>query len=467
MTKLTYNQFIEIISNYDVFDKKKLLAMYDEFGKNRINDYFDRYYQSIEEENLSEFIKRYSAYFDEQKIYDDVDTDYLKADDSIAMILLTIAKFPVMSSDFEYEQGLIIENSKKDLKIIKQSDDEYKLYPNLDIEKLLLSINNMEDVKSLKKLTNLPLVLDDSAILKKEMFFIKKYIDFCNVNNRIANLDELKSLFIELDFDNVDKIENVGEQIELLKKYIVAKYNYYYRNLKLVFYIAKKGGFNPLSVEDKWQEGCIGLIKAINKFKASKGYKFSTYSTWWIKQSIVRAIADKGYVIRKPVHVAEHIRSYELFVQKYKLINGINPSLEEAAEALDFSVEYVYKLQQYFTDTTSLDEKCCDFEHGDEKINFVIDDDAFFEDKVASKDLIDRIINEMNDTFSERINEILCYRWGLNKYEKKYTLEELGQMYGVTRERIRQIEARAKSRLAKKLISKKIVDQNKNNGMSY
>lgn len=461
MTKLTYNQFLELISSYDVFEIKTLNAMYDEFGKNIINDYFERYYQSIEEENLSEFIKRYSAYFEEQKIYDDVDTDYLKADDSLAMILFSIAKFPVMASDFEYEQGLILENSKKDLKIIKQNDDEYKLYPNLYIEKVLLSINNLEDIIYLKKLSNLPLALDDSAILKKEIVFIKKYIDFCNVNNRIANLDELKSLFTELDFDNVDKVDNLVEQIELLKKYIVAKYNYYYRNLKLVFSIAKKGGTNPLSIEDKMQEGSIGLIKAINKFKASKGYKFSTYSTWWIKQSIVRAIADKGYIIRKPVHLFDHIRSYELYVQRYQLLNGVKPSVEECAEALDFSVEYVTNLQQYLMDTTSLDEKYCDFDQGDEKINFVIDDNAFFEDKVASKDIIDRIMSEMKEIFNEKTNEILCYRWGLNKDGKKYTLEELGKKYGVTRERIRQIEAKSKVRLSKKLILKQIVDNNK------
>lgn len=462
MTKVNYEQFIEILSKYENFNYKVLKAMYDEFGKDKVDEYFDKYYQSLEESEILGFLKKYSVYFKQKTSeYDDfIDSNDFEVNSVVDMMMRNAAKFSVMSSKFEYEQGLIIEQARKKLNIIKKNIDEYKLYPSLNIEKILLSVKTIEDLDTIKKITKIPYILEDDSVLKNDIMIVKKYLKSCYIKNRILNLYELKKEFSDLSFSGVRGIKKLDDQIELLVKYLFAQYNFYNRNLRLVLFFAKKGG-SQLSFEDKIQEGNIGLIKAISKFEVSKGHRFSTYASWWIKQNINRSIANNGYMIRKPAYLHENIKNYELFVQEFELTNGVKPTLQECANALNISIDEVDKLTQYSQDVLCLDSPVSDL--GDDvcMIDFIKDDSVLIEDDYISNEVSSNIISLIDNCLSEREKNIFLLRAGFNSKEKCYTLKEIADMEKVSRERIRQIDKTARKKLALVLKIKKLVPYNK------
>jgi len=436
MSNITFQQFLELINKYDKFDEEILDAMYEEFGKEKINNYFEKYYQNLEEEESLEFTKKYSAYFERQlKDFEKKENSIKILDDTAGMIINNTYNFPIMDAKFEREQGLILAEARDNLKIIKSLEDDYVLYPNLEIEKILLSIKSQEDLKSLSLLKKLPYTLGDDSILKNDLSYIKKYLKFSN--GKILNLNELKNLFPELSFDNIKPVENFEYQVELLRRYIIAKFNFYNRNLRLVVYIAKKGS-NVVPLEDKLQEGNLCLIKAINRYNVSKGYKFSTYAIWWIRQGVLRYFANNAYVIRKPVHLIDKINRYNKFVDDYKLVNGVAPSLEEISEALEMTREDILNLQTVSLDILSLD-KPLDDDDVDQTIgDFIIDDNVTIEKDYISSDVVNTIKKALlnSDKISVRDKEILIKRWGLDFSGREYTLQELGHMYRLTRERV-------------------------------
>ena len=329
---------------------------------------------------------------------------------------------------------------------IKEKEDLLKVPESLeDIEKMELSDfedSHDEFVES---------EIDDSEVDKLLQTDLLKMAESMDVDEPIKmylrEIGQIPLLSYEEEIDYAQRVLNGEEE---------AKQKLIESNLRLVVSIAKKHTNRGLKMLDLIQEGNMGLMKAVEKFEYEKGFKFSTYATWWIRQAITRAIADQGRTIRIPVHMIETINKIKKESRIILQETGKEPTAEELAKKLELPVEKVKSILEMSQDPISLETPVGSEE--DSELGDFVEDDKFANPydattRVLLKEQLDEVLKTLND----REEMVLRYRYGLDDGSQK-TLEEVGKIFNVTRERIRQIEVKALRKLRHPSRRKKLED---------
>ncbi len=286
-----------------------------------------------------------------------------------------------------------------------------------------------------------------------------------DVLNSGQYLDDISDDSVRLHLREIGKIPllSAEEELELAQRVVKgdkkAKDKMAEANMRLVVSIAKRYSGRGLDFLDLIQEGHTGLLRAVEKFDPDKGFKFSTYATWWIRQAITRAIADQARTIRIPVHMVETIN--KLLRTQRRMTQELNrePTIEELAAELEMEpekVEYVIKIKQ---DISSLDAGVGRDGDDEESVlgDFIEDEDSTTPEESAANQLLKEQVQSVLSTLSDREQKIIRMRFGLDN-GKSHTLEEVGQEFAVTRERIRQIEAKALTKLRKHKDARKLYE---------
>ncbi len=286
--------------------------------------------------------------------------------------------------------------------------------------------------------------------------------DGLTVHDYIGSGDTATSDSVRMYLKEIGRVEllSAEEEVELAKRIEQgdkeAKRRLAEANLRLVVSIARKYAGRGLMFLDLIQEGNMGLMKAVEKFDYRKGFKFSTYATWWIRQAISRAIADQARTIRIPVHMVETINKYIRISRQLHQEMGREPTPDEIAKEMGLTTEKVREIMKIAQEPISLETPVG--EENDSSLgDFIEDHDVLAPADAASYEMLKEQISEVLDTLTEREESVLRLRFGLDDGRSR-TLEEVGKVFGVTRERIRQIEAKALRKLRHPSRSKQLKD---------
>ncbi len=336
------------------------------------------------------------------------------------------------------EKGVItyevLANNLKGLELDADALDE--LY-NLFNENNILIVSDEEE----------PTDDGDQKILLDDNVLTKDLTINDPVRMYLKEIGQIKLLTLEEESALADRILEGDEEA----KRILAE-----ANLRLVVSIAKRYVGRGMLFLDLIQEGNIGLMKAVEKFDVSKGYKFSTYATWWIRQAITRAIADQARTIRVPVHMVETINKLARVQRQLTLELNREPSEEELAKKIGMSVEKIREVYKIAQEPVSLETPIG--EEDDSHLgDFIKDERNMSPEEYATNEMLKQEISNVLLTLTEREEKVIRLRFGLED-GKSRTLEEVGQKFGVTRERIRQIEAKALRKLRHPSRSRKLKD---------
>ena len=329
---------------------------------------------------------------------------------------------------------------------IKEKEDLLKIPDSMEeIEKMELS--DFEDSHD-EFVEN---EIDDSEVDKLLQTDLLKMAESMDVDEPIKmylrEIGQIPLLSYEEEIDYAQRVLNGEEE---------AKQKLIESNLRLVVSIAKKHTNRGLKMLDLIQEGNMGLMKAVEKFEYEKGFKFSTYATWWIRQAITRAIADQGRTIRIPVHMIETINKIKKESRIILQETGKEPTAEELATKLELPVEKVKSILEMNQDPISLETPVGSEE--DSELGDFVEDDKFSNPYDATtRVLLKEQLDDVLKTLNEREEMVLRYRYGLDDGSQK-TLEEVGKIFNVTRERIRQIEVKALRKLRHPSRRKKLED---------
>ncbi len=293
---------------------------------------------------------------------------------------------------------------------------------------------------------------------KKEKKAKEKEMDMSRLD-----LSDISGDSIQMYLREIGKVPLLrpGEEIALAKRKeagdVEAEKKLVEANLRLVVSIAKKFTGRSLSLLDLIQEGNIGLFRAVEKFDYRKGYKFSTYATWWIRQAITRALADQSRTIRIPVHMVETINKFQQIERQLIQDLGREPLPEEIAAEMGETIEKIHHIIKISQETVSLETSVGEDDEDSTLGDFIEDQKTISPDRAAAMQLLKDHVRDILDTLSPREQKILEMRFGLHD-GVAHTLEEVGQEFGVTRERIRQIEAKALERIKEHEVMKKLKD---------
>ena len=304
------------------------------------------------------------------------------------------------------------------------------LYDELDDEALLEIENNIPNDDE-----------EDDSDDNKNQEDYKSIVADDSVKIYLQQIGKIPLLSFEEELETARQIKenNSAKARELLIK----------ANLRLVVSIAKKYIGRGLSFLDLIQEGNLGLMKAAEKFDYSKGYKFSTYATWWIQQAITRGIADKSRMIRLPVHMIEMLsRIKRATIELSTELNRV-PTKEEIAARIDMPVNKLVQLMISSQSTISIETPANQKDDTSKIADFIVDDTHLTPDTKVTQENLFEDIRKMLNQLNPKEKDVLIMRYGLDSDGKKKTLDEIGQRYGVSRERIRQIETRAIAKLKK------------------
>jgi len=342
-------------------------------------------------------------------------------------------------------------------KVLKQENKDVYKEPELDDDFAEEVPDDLEALEAEPPVLDLDFVEPTLDDLQFEEMEAENLDDSLNMDN-IALDDPVKVYLKE-----IGKVPLLlgDEEIELAIKItegdVNAKKRLTEANLRLVVSIAKKYVGRGMHFLDLIQEGNVGLIKAVEKFDHTKGFKFSTYATWWIRQAITRAIADQARTIRIPVHMVETINRLKKVQSQLLHENGNEPTEEMIAERMDLSVERVREIMRVAQEPVSM-ETPIGPEEDSRLMDFIRDEDALAPDEAAFKTITNEDIDSVLKTLTHREEQVIRLRFGL-KDGRCHTLEEVGSEFNVTRERIRQIEAKALRKLRHPVRSNKFKDR--------